>query len=302
MGRLPLSRFPRRGSDRAAVQERPAARPLLPGGGRAPALAARPLLRAGRRDRGPGRRAPLVRRSPAARPSGREPHRAPLPGAAGGAHRLRPAGGRGGDIARRPSAPGAPAPARDLRGSRARRPRRRPPLPGHGRRRAGPRLARDGGRHARRHRGQAPRPALPDRRAHRRAEGQAPPDRRLRGRGIPLRLGRARGRLAAARPLRRGRPAPPRRLHLRVPDRDPDRAPGRAEAADHAARLHRARAGRSQPLEHRALGRVGAPRAATGRRGQLRPLHGRSLPPRDPVPALAPRQGAAPVHARPGRA
>ncbi len=74
-----------------------------------------------------------------------------------------------------------------------------------------------------------------------------------------------------------------------------------ARAPAQAARLHRARAGRAQPLEHGALRRVGAARAAAGRRGQLRPLHGRPLPARHPLPPLAARQGAAAVHARAGR-
>ena len=52
------------------------------------------------------------------------------------------------------------------------------------------------------------------------------------------------------------------------------------------------RAGRAEPLEHRALGRLGAAAARAGRRGALRPRHRRPLPPRHQVPALASRQGA----------
>ncbi len=101
VGRVPLPRLPRRRPHRAAVEERPAAGPLLPGGGRAPARAARPRLRARRRDRHPARRPPVLRRPPPAHPPGREPDRAPLAGAPGGAHRLRPAGGRDGQGAGR---------------------------------------------------------------------------------------------------------------------------------------------------------------------------------------------------------
>ena len=302
VGRLPLPRLPRRRPDRAAVEERPAAGPLLPGGGRAPARAARPLLRPRRRDRHPAGRPPVLRRSPPADPPGREPDRAALAGAPRGAHRLRPAGGRGGQGARRSPAPGAPAAPGGLRGQGARRSRRRPALPRHRGRGPGARLARHGGRHARRHRGQAARPALPDRRADRHAEGEAPPHGGLRGGRLPLRIGLAGGGLAPPRPLRRGRAAPSRRLHVRLPGRRPHDAPGQARAPDQAARVHGPRAGRAQPLEHRALGGMGAARAQAGRRGELRPLHGRPLPSRHPLPALAARQGAAPVHPRPGRA
>jgi ATP-dependent DNA ligase len=65
--------------------------------------------------------------------------------------------------------------------------------------------------------------------------------------------------------------------------------------------FHGPRAGRAQPLEHRALGGMGAARAQAGRRGELRPLHGRSLPPRHAPAALAAGQAAAPVHPRSGR-
>src|SRR5581483_12237569 len=54
VGRLPLPRLPGRRLRRIAVEERPAPGPLLPGGGRARALARAARLRAGRRDRDPG--------------------------------------------------------------------------------------------------------------------------------------------------------------------------------------------------------------------------------------------------------
>ena len=49
------------------------------------------------------------------------------------------------------------------------------------------------------------------------------------------------------------------------------------------------------------IGAVGAARARARRRGPLRPLHRGPLPPRHEVPALAARQGAAPVHDGSGR-
>src|SRR6266478_8591935 len=53
-----------------------------------------------------------------------------------------------------------------------------------------------------------------------------------------------------------------------------------------AARLHRSGPGRAQSVEHEAVGGVGAARAQARGRGRLRSLHGRTLPPRDPLPAL----------------
>ena len=75
-----------------------------------------------------------------------------------------------------------------------------------------------------------------------------------------------------------------------------------AREADRAARLHRQRAGRAEPLVHQALGRMAAVEAEAGGRGVLRPLLGRPFPPRHAARALAPRQGAAAVHARSGEA
>ena len=60
------------------------------------------------------------------------------------------------------------------------------------------------GRGPRRHRGQAPRRALPPGRAHD-GEGEAPPHLRLRRGRLPVAQGRRGHRLAAARPLRRRR-------------------------------------------------------------------------------------------------
>ena len=146
---------------------------------------------------------------------------------------------------------------------------------------------------------QAPRPALPAR-----ASAAMQKVKRLRTAdcvvgGFRYADGSRDGRLAAARPLRRRGPAAPRRLHL-----DASRPPSgkalteQARAADRAARLHRQRAGRPEPLEHRAQRRVGAAAARAGGRGALRPLHRRPLPPRHAPAALAPRQGAGAVRLR----
>ena len=112
--------------------------------------------------------------------------------------------------------------------------------------------------------------------------------------------GRPRGGLPAPRSLRSRRAAPPRRLHVRVSHRHPQDPARRAPPADRAARLHRPRARRAQSLEPRALRGVGAAPAGAGRRGELRPLRGRSVPSRHALPALAAGQGAAAMHARPG--
>ena len=64
------------------------------------------------------------------------------------------------------------------------------------------------------------------------------------------------------------------------------------------AGLHRQRAGRPEPLEHRAQRRMGAAEAGAGGRGALRSRHRRPLPPRHQAHALAARQGAAAMHLR----
>ena len=61
-------------------------------------------------------------------------------------------------------------------------------------------------------------------------------------------------------------------------------------------RVHRARAGRPEPVEHRALGRVGAAPAQAGCRSGIRPRFKREIPPRHEIPPLAAGQGAATVH------
>ena len=149
----------------------------------------------------------------------------------------------------------------------------------------------------RRHR-QAARPALQAGRAGD-AQGQAPAYRRLRGRRLPLRQRRASRGIAAARPLRRCRPAASRRLyvrHLRQGQARADRTPGEARRA---AGLHGRCTGRAQPLEHRAIGRMAAPAAEAGGRGSLRSCDRRPVPPWHQARALAAGQIAATVHVRP---
>ena len=68
--------------------------------------------------------------------------------------------------------------------------------------------------------------------------------------------------------------------------------------ADRAARVHRRRARRPEPLERRSARRMAAAAAQAGGRSALRPRHRRPLPPRHQAGALAPRQGAAAMHVR----
>src|SRR5262249_44843039 len=92
---------------------------------------------------------------------------------------------------------------------------------------------------------------------------------------------------------------PPGLRHRRCRSPGADAAAG---AADRSAGLHGSGAGGAQPLEHRAVDRLAAPEAQAGPRGAVRPGHGKSLPPRHEVPALAARQGAAAMPLRPDRA
>lgn len=70
-------------------------------------------------------------------------------------------------------------------------------------------------------------------------------------------------------------------------------------AESRVRKLHRAGAGRPEPLEHRTCGRMAAIAADTDRRGALRPGDRPPLPPRHDDSALAARQGAAAMHLRP---
>ena len=162
-------------------------------------------------------------------------------------------------------------------------------------------LARAQRRRARRRHRQARRPGIPLGRAGD-DQGQAAAHRRLRRRRLPLCRKEAGGRLAAARPLRRRGPARPCRLHLRDPGRRAAGADREARSADRAAGLHRQRARRPEPLEHRAVDGVGAAEAGAGGRGPLRPGHRPPLPPRHRLRPLAARQGPEAMHLRAARA
>ena len=91
------------------------------------------------------------------------------------------------------------------------------------------------------------------------AQGQAVAHGGLRGRRVPLRGQRQGGRFAAARPLQRRGQARSCRLHLGDPRRRESRADQEAGGAGGAARLHRQRARRAEPLEHRADRQNGCP-------------------------------------------
>src|SRR5262249_51139067 len=69
-----------------------------------------------------------------------------------------------------------------------------------------------------------------------------------------------------------------------------------ARTADRAARLHRQRAGWSQPLVNRAFGGMAAVETQARRRGQLRPRDRPEVSPRDEIVALAAGQVAGAVH------
>src|SRR5690606_29035308 len=120
----------------------------------------------------------------------------------------------------------------------------------------------------------------------------------LRRRRLPLREPRARSRVAPARSLQRSGPARPRRLYCLDPGTGPKGVDEAARGAPGAARLHGQGARRAEPVEHGALGRMGAAEAGARRRGVLRPRHKRALPSRHEAFALAAGQGATPVHVR----
>ena len=153
-----------------------------------------------------------------------------------------------------------------------------------------------------------PRRALSARRAGD-AQGQADAHRRLRGRRLSLRGERRRW---SARSCSASTTMAGKLDHVgftsAIPAADKAALTRRLRGADRAAGLHRRRAGRAEPLEHRADRRMAAAAARAGRRGPLRPCHRRPLPPRHQIPALAARQGArampdgpAPAEADPAR-
>ena len=109
------------------------------------------------------------------------------------------------------------------------------------------------------------------------------------------------GRLAPARTLRRRGQAGTCRLHL---GDQQCRTPGAHAAGEGAARgrrVHRRRARRAEPMEHRPLGRMASAETRTGGGSQLRPGHRRPLPTLHYAGSMAARQGAAAVHPRAGR-
>ena len=222
VGRLPLPRLPRRRPGRAPVEGRPAAGPLLPGGGRGlRALPAR-SLRPRRGDRDPGGRPPVLRRAAPAHPPRGEPDRAAAAETPAVVHRLRPAGGR--RRARRWSSSRSLERRRRLEALRGQAPRAVATTSGsrrrHGRRGEGARLARHGGAGAGRRRWPSGWICPTSRRADRHGEGEAHAHRRLRGGRLPL---RSRPRVVGSLLLGLyddGRAAPPRRLHVRLPAAD----------------------------------------------------------------------------------
>ena len=147
-------------------------------------------------------------------------------------------------------------------------------------------LARPQRRRARRGHRQAARPALPAGRAGD-GQGQAAAHRGLRRRRLSLRLESAResARCCSASTTTQGLLD-----HVgftsAIPAADRPELTKRLEALKGGAGLHRQGAGRPQPVEHRALGRMGAAEARAGGRGALRPGHRRA------ASATAPRCSA----------
>ena len=155
------------------------------------------------------------------------------------------------------------------------------------------------------------------------AQDQAPANGRLRRCRLPLAQERARARTSGrcssgcsttrarsttsgSRRRSRGTSAPPSSRSSSRSARTPSRAipgasgrsgrkPGAADAS--GQRLP----GATSPLEPRQGPVVGAAPRRARRRGRLRPPPGRSLPPRDDVQALAPRQAAGRLPLRPAR-
>ena len=123
-------------------------------------------------------------------------------------------------------------------------------------------------RGARRRRRQTPRPALPPGRAGD-DQGQAAAHRRLRRRRLPLRREEAQGRLTPARPLRRRGLLHHVGFTSAIPSKERPALTKKLERLDRAARLHRQRARRSEPLEYRADRPMAAAKAGACRRSAL---------------------------------
>ena len=114
--------------------------------------------------------------------------------------------------------------------------------------------------------------------------------------GLSLRPEHQAGRLAAARPLRRGRPVAPCRLHRDIAGARQAGADRPPRTTRRAAGLHRPRSRRPEPLVNRALRRLAAAAPRAGRGGALRPRDRQPFPARHDVAALAAGQGAATMH------
>src|SRR6185437_11582062 len=183
-----------------------------------------------------------------------------------------------------------------LRQEDSERPQGLPPVAGDDEAYRREEMADSGRHHARRHHRQAPRSRLRERQPPWHAEDQELPLGRLRGRRLPLQRRQEDGRLAAARPLQRRRPARPCRLHLVAQGRREESADREARKADRPARLHRRQARRPEPLVDQALVGVATAQAEARGRGLLRSFLRRPVPPRPTSVALAAGQGAAAVH------
>ena len=94
-------------------------------------------------------------------------------------------------------------------------------------------------------------------------------------------------------PIRQRGQARSRRIHVVDSCRGSPCIDKKARAPHQVAGFHRKCSRRSEPLEHKALDRMATSRAEAGGGGAVRSLHGRPLPARNKVPALAPRQAAA---------
>ena len=81
-----------------------------------------------------------------------------------------------------------------------------------------------------------------------------------------------------------------------IPSAERPAADQEAREADCAARVHRQRSRRSEPVEHCPIDGLGAAQARAGGRGPLRPGDRPPFPPRHRLPSLASRQGPEAVH------
>ena len=245
-----------------------------------------------------GGRGAVVRRTAAADPSGREPRAQARPRSIRRRlRRLRPAGGRARALARRRAARGPPRSARAL--CRA-LPRcaRVPAVAGHAIAAARPSVAGDAGR-------QGSTASSRSASTARIARASAPACRRYKDLRTAdcvvggFRYG-AKARwsdrcCSASTTTRDSSTTSASRRTFRATNAK--RLP-EARVAERQAGIHRARAGRTESLEHGTQRRVGAAAPEARRRGALRPFQRRPLSARHELPALATRQGAASVYVR----